>query len=110
MPFETKAFQDHDGNELQLEKMGPPFSSLTPVSSRSKNNQQLTVFFSFNRTVWFLLYSLKYDKGRLRESTLIGVVSDIERLILGPQKSQFFLHVMLRNYEIMYIARDLLKA
>ena len=45
MSFETEAFQDYDGNELQLEKMGPPFSSLTPVSSRSKNNQQLSVFF-----------------------------------------------------------------
>ena len=46
MSFETQAFQDHVGNELQLEKIEPPFSSLTPVSSRSKNNQQLTVFFS----------------------------------------------------------------
>lgn len=52
MSFETEAFQDHDGNEsVQLEKMGPPFSSLTPASSRSKNNQQLTGFSSFNRTV-----------------------------------------------------------
>ena len=26
MSFETEAFQDHVGNELQLEKIGPPFS------------------------------------------------------------------------------------
>ena len=24
MSFETEAFQEHDGNELLLEKMGPP--------------------------------------------------------------------------------------
>ena len=53
MSFETEAFQDHVGNELQLERIGPPFSSLTPVPLRSKNNQQLTVFVSFNRTVWY---------------------------------------------------------
>ena len=45
MSFETEAFRDHVGNELQLERIGPPFSSLTPVPLRSKNNQQLTVFF-----------------------------------------------------------------
>ena len=31
-------------------------------------------------------------------------------MILGFQKSQSFLHVIVRNYQIMYIARDLLKA
>ena len=45
MSFETEAFQDHVGNKLRLENIGPPFSSLTPVPLRSKNNQQLSVFF-----------------------------------------------------------------
>ena len=89
----TEAFQDHDGNELQLEKMGPPFSSLTPASSRSKNNQQLTVFFPLielfefccrvssmtkDDSVRILKYSfgyLKIDFGFSKKSVLFACYS-----------------------------------
>ena len=47
MSFETEAFQEHDGNELLLEKMGPPFKSFDYflIATIQEYNQQLTVFF-----------------------------------------------------------------
>ena len=47
MSFETEAFQEHDGNELLLEKMGPPFKSFDyfSIATIQEYNQQLTVFF-----------------------------------------------------------------
>ena len=47
MSFETEAFQEHDGNELLLEKMGQPFKRFDYflIATIQEYNQQLTVFF-----------------------------------------------------------------